>query len=353
MSKQGSTHTHQLPIFYDNVLIKKITSKDILEAINKLPPKRSLGPDGIPPFIYKNCGELLVVPLLHIFNLIIAGSTFPRVWKESKIIPIPKSKDSNNKIELHRPITIVCTASKVFETILCDKIYNQIKHQICVQQHGFIPGRSVVTNLCHFLHALTENIDVSSQTDVVYTDFQKAFDKVDHEILIFKMYSYGFSTELVQLLKSYLSERTLILHFQNYTSRPFIATSGVPQGSHLGPLLFNLFINDLPEIIKNSNVLLYADDLKIFKRIQNHSDTTTLQSDLDSLATWCDRNNLPLNLKKCSQITFTKKFQPVKSQYFIGDSPLQINMEIRASFTVLIWRLKSRIIFVKPPKSVT
>jgi len=200
------------------VSVNSISKQEVIDTMSKMLAKRAEGTDGIPPYIYKGCRELLAEPLMHIFNLILTTGSFPRSWKISKIIPIPKTKDQN-KIELHRPIAIVPAPSKIFETILCHKIFWQVKHLICGNQHGFIPGRSVVTNLGVFMDDVAGVIDMGGQVDVICTDFQKAFDKVDHGILLSKLNSMGFSHNLLSILRSYLTERKLVVHFRGAVSR--------------------------------------------------------------------------------------------------------------------------------------
>ena len=195
------------------ISVDNTCSKDIINTLRKMPPKRCVGPDGVPLFVYKRCAVFLVKPLLHIFNLILSTSTFPKIWKVSKVVPIPKSKELNN-IALHRPVTIIPSISKIFETILCERILDQVRHMITPKQHGFFPGRSITTNLSTFVDDIAGHIDIGAQTDVVYTDFQKAFDKVDHGILISKLESYGFSATLTSLLKSYLTDRIQKVFFK-------------------------------------------------------------------------------------------------------------------------------------------
>ncbi len=305
-----------------DVQVRNIQTWEVEDALNKLKPKRTLGPDGVPQYIYKACKEFFIQPLTYIFNLILQSSKFPSCWKVSKITPIPKNNQLNEIVN-YRPISILPVPAKVFETIMHRRIYDQIRSQISDSQHGFIEGRSVVTNLVSFVQYTSYILDQNSQIDTVYTDFQKAFDKVDHQILISKIIETGFSEPLTQLFTSYFSNRKQYVDYKGSISKTFTCTSGVPQGSILGPLLFLIFINDITHKIKYSRVLLYADDLKLFRQISEVDDRKYLQLDLDALVEWSKANNLPFNVEKCFSITYTRKVLPVRTEYTIDNCILQ------------------------------
>ena len=153
---------------------------------------------------------------------------------------------------------------------------------------------------------MSEILDKTGQVDVIFTDLSKAFDKLDHGILLSKLRSIGFDNTLLQLLQSYLSNRKFFVSYNGYTSIKNTAKSGVPQGSNLGPLLFLLFINDLPNSLF-CETLMYADDVKIFSTINSYNDCLTLQFNLSVLHEWCITNRLKLNIDKCKIVTFTRK----------------------------------------------
>ena len=138
----------------------------------------------------------------------------------------------------------------------------------------------------------------------------RRFDKIDHYILLKKLHDFGFSDSLCRLFSSYLIERKLFVKYQNFSSQAFSPTSGVPQSSNLGPLLFLLFINDLPDRI-TSEKNLFADDLKLFQRIVSPQDCVKLQHNIDIVVQWCHENRLTLNEDKCSVVSYTKKLVPV------------------------------------------
>ncbi|XP_045448929.1 uncharacterized protein LOC123657427 [Melitaea cinxia] len=171
------------------------------------------------------------------------------------------------------------------------------------------------------------------------TDFSSAFDKVDHSILILKLRAYGIHDPLLSWFRSYLVNRTLSVTVKGYTSDPFIATSGVPQGSHLGPILFLLFINDITQSIKYSECSIFADNLKIYWVIKNAEDSCLLQKDLNSIQDWCTKNKMILNASKCAHIKFTRKKNIVHSKYFIQKQQLEEVSVIRDFGIILDSRL--------------
>uniref|UniRef100_V5GPT7 RNA-directed DNA polymerase n=1 Tax=Anoplophora glabripennis TaxID=217634 RepID=V5GPT7_ANOGL len=164
-------------------------------------------------------------------------------------------------------------------------------------------------------------MDNKGQVDVVYTDFSKAFDKVNYGILLNKLSLFGLNDNLILLIKSYLSQRELYVSYNGFKSENFIATSGVPQGSNLGPLLFILFINDLSLSLK-SNHLFFADDLKLFLSVSNLEDCLILQEQVDLVSRWCENNQLPINIDKCKICSFTSKKEPLVFGYTLENALL-------------------------------
>lgn len=310
------------------VHIDTVCEDDLISAAKKLKNKNTAGPDGIPSFVVKDCIRVLAVPLMHIFNLSLRTGVYPSIWKLSKIIPVLKRGDKSD-VTNYRPISILSNFSKIFEIILHRRIFPEIKNKIICEQHGFMPHRSSLTNLAVFSQTLVEILDQSGQLDVIYTDFSRAFDSVDHRRLIMKLkYIYGFSDSLLGLITSYLSNRRQYVRVENSNSFMFLASSGVPQGSNLGPLLFILFINDLLDEIKVLG-LLFADDFKFYLKIISILNCATLQLAIDQLSRWCNLNNLDLNINKCQVMSYTRKKNVIMYPYNIGGKELARATQIR------------------------
>ncbi|GBM59470.1 putative RNA-directed DNA polymerase from transposon BS [Araneus ventricosus] len=302
----------------DLVKIDSVTYDDVVLAIRELKSSLTVGVDKIPSFIIKGCAEFFIYPLLILFNLSLRSNVFPYVWKQTRIIPVFKKGDAQD-CKNYRPIAILSPMSKIFESIIHKRLFHQVKNLISPSQHGFIPKRSTATNLFCLTNKIISSFQIGSQLDVIYTDFSKAFDSIDFGILLNKLHGLGFHVNLTDWLHSYLCNRSLYVYFNNAVSREFSGTSGVPQGSNLGPLLFILFINDLTSVFKYSECLLFADDLKLFSSMNSNIDAVLLPSDLDCLFKWCTVNKLHLNIEKCSIISYTRKSQPLNHVYKIND----------------------------------
>lgn len=284
----------------------EIPKSTVLKELLSLDTSKGVGLDGIPPIFLRLTAKHICDPLVYIFNLCLKEGIFPKVWKSARIVPVHKG-GSRSDVENYRPISILPTLSKLFERLVHNILYPSLHKLIIEQQHGFVRHRSTVTNLVLYTTYIFENLDKNKQTDSVYTDFRKAFDRVDHKILLEKLYTVGIRGNLWCWFKSYISSRTQKVVINGYESEFVSISSGVPQGSILGPLLFVLFINDVHRCFKYCNFLLYADDLKIYHTINSNDDHVKFQQDLDRFSQYCHDNQLCLSLNKCKTIRFTKK----------------------------------------------
>jgi hypothetical protein len=298
---------------FSSVIIDK---EALLAKLKSMDCSKGAGPDDIPPIFIVSCASQLVEPLWQIFNKSLSSGVFPTAWKIAKVVPIPKSGD-DSIVSNYRPISILSCCAKVLESLVYPYIQRHIKPYLTDHQHGFVSSRSTCTNLVSFTELLTSAMDSGKQTDVIYTDFSKAFDKVSHSILIYKLSAYGVSGNMLQWLQSYLTERVFYVVVNGFESSYRNITSGVPQGSHLGPILFNLFINDVIECFHHSTVFMYADDLKFARVIDTTDDITLLQSDIIRLSSWCEHNLMHINIKKCIHMKFTRKQNVTQSYYHI------------------------------------
>lgn len=295
--------------------IPNITENEISAALEKLKRKNTAGPDRIPSIFLKDCSPTLVKPLFILFNKILTGGVIPKLWKISKIVPILKKGD-RKAIENYRPIALINNFAKIFEMVIFNNIYFHLKSNISENQHGFMHGRSTVTNLVSLTQFLSESIDEGGQTDVIYMDFSKAFDKISHNILLYKLGVIGFSPALLKVFHSYLCARKQFVYCSGCSSKDVFPTSGVPQGSVLGPLLFSVFINDISHIL-NVDYLLYADDLKIFTKVKSTADCVKLHGNLNQVLNWCKVNELPVNKTKCYVMSFSKMKNSIYFDYSI------------------------------------
>lgn len=236
-------------------------------------------------------------------------------------MPIFK-KGEPKDISNYRPVAILSEFSKVFETLIHNSLRPKVSSKISESQHGFMKKRSTVTNLVDFVQYTSTALDSQGQVDVVYTDFAKAFDSVNHSQLVRKLSKFGCSTQLTNLFTSYLRDRSMFVEILGHRSPCFHPSSGVPQGSILGPLLFLMFINDITSRIEVEKSL-FADDLKIFTKITSTNDCLALQRSLDKVLEWCHENSLDMNVDKCKVMSFTRRRSGILYNYSLGD----INLE--------------------------
>ena len=192
------------------------------------------------------------------------------------------------------------------------------KDNITKKLHGFVPGRSILTNLMQLSNQVTKAFEQSNQVDAVYLDMSKAFDTVDHSILLDKLKLMGINDNMLRWLTSYLSDRYQIVQLGGFSSDPFKVTSGVTQGSRLGPFMFSVFINDLPKVVKHSVIELFTDDCRVSIIVNNNDDTIKLQDDLDNIIKWIRENKLSINVPKCQKITFSRGNKTIDSDYFVN-----------------------------------
>lgn len=284
-----------------------MSEEDVLLAISSLNSSSKSDSEGFSQLFFKHCSNAIVTPIKLLFQECLNKGVFLNQWKLCTIVPVFKSGDRNDVCN-YRPIVKQSTLAKLFDHIIQAKLFDHVNNVISKFQHGFFPGRSTCTNLALLTNQVITAFESRAQLDVIYTDFSKAFDKVDHFILLKKLECHGVSGKLLDFFASFLTQRKLFVKIGCATSRVIVdAVSGIPQGTHCGPLLFLLFINDLPNCFKFTNCLLFADDVKLFSVVRDYSDSCKVQQDLDALAQWCSLNRLELNLNKCFVLTFSRK----------------------------------------------
>ena len=288
--------------------------------IGELDAKVGPGYDGLPNLFLIKTGKSISLPLSLIFNKSLEENHFPSLWKEALIIPIHKSGD-RSLAENYRPISLLSSCSKILERYVSDWLSAHFGQHIVKEQHGFVKRRSTASNLLDFTNFVAKCLNSRQEVHTIYTDFAKAFDTVNHKILLSKLSSLNVPIPLVLWLASYLSNRSCRVSFDGCTSRSFSPSSGVPQGSILGPLLFLFFINDLPPLL-TCPCLLYADDLKLFSAISSPMDCVSLQNNLDTLVRWCSTNGLALNVRKCHSMCYSLKSSPTSFSYSLNGHSL-------------------------------
>lgn len=300
-----------------------IKLSDVFATLENLDVKKSAGPDDIPPFIINACRFSLAKPLFLIFNKSLADGCFPEVWKRGKVIPVHKNGKKSD-VTNYRPIVIISQFAKVFELLVYKEISPLCLKFMIPEQHGFMKSKSTLSNLLSFEHYLLECLQSNVQVDVIYTDFVKAFDRISHVVLLQRLKSFGFDGTLLLWFQDYLRDRTQVVKVGNAFSRQIIVPSGAPQGGHLSPLFFSVFVNKL-NIIFDEDIMfwLFADDLKYAKVIRNADDCLDLQRNIDKFCNWCSSHDLQLNVKKCQFVRFSRKKEMIDYPYSINGEVLR------------------------------
>ena len=285
---------------------------EICKIISQLNINKSSGPFSIPTKILHLIKIEISKPLADIINLSFSTGIHPEKLKIAQVIPIFK-KGSKLLTSNYRPISLLSNLNMIFEKVMYDRIYNFLNNQKCFYplQFGFRNKHSTNHALISIIDKVNEALDNKKVACGIFVDFQKAFDTVNHDILLKKLSHYGIRGSVNDWFKSYLYERKQFVSILGYNSALATVHHGVPQGSVLGPLLFLIYINDLHKAIKYSTVYHFADDTNML-RIENNYRKLEKQLNLDlkSLSTWLLANKISLNATKTELIFFKKPLSP-------------------------------------------
>ena len=279
--------------------------EDISKLLRAISPSKACGVDGLTARLIKACGEAIVAPLQHIFNISILTCTFPTIWKNARVTPLYKSGALNDPSN-YRPVSVLPILSKILERLIHDQIYDYVTNAAILtsRQSGFRRKHSTGTCLIEFLDAVYNSMEEGSLSGVLFLDLRKAFDTVDHQVLICKLSEMNMSDTVLCWIDSYLSSRNQLAKVNGAESEYRKVNFGVPQGSILGPLLFVLYINSLPSVI-DSEVFLYADDTAILVKGDNFETIKEkLLSELRNVSTWMIDHRLSLNVDKTKAMFF-------------------------------------------------
>jgi hypothetical protein len=288
----------------------KVNDSEINQIISKLKGKSSSGYDSISTEMLKLIYKPLLNVLTTIINQMLTSGIFPDKLKIAKVIPIYKSGEKTN-CENYRPISLLPAISKVFEKVIFKQLYTYmtVNGFICTNQYGFRLNHSTEYATADLLDNLIDKLDNNLVPLSIFIDLSKAFDTLDHSILKGKLSYYGILGTELELLSNYLYNRKQFVQFENEVSTYMTISTGVPQGSILGPLLFLIYINDLVNVSKVFNVVMYADDTTLTSFLnmshQNFNDQIEcINKELEEIVKWLSVNKLSLNVKKSKYMVF-------------------------------------------------
>ena len=267
----------------DNITV---AVEGVEKLLRNIKAHKASGPDNIPCRLLKELASELAPCLTRIFQESLSSGQLPDDWKKARIAPAFK-KGSTCLAENYRPISLTCVCCKLLEHIICSQIHKHLnKYDILTSlQHGFRSRHSCESQLITTIHDLMLRYDSKEQIDIAVLDFSKAFDTVPHERLLKKLMHYGIDGQTWSWIAAFLRNRTQCVVVDSETSSSTRVESGVPQGTVLGPLLFQLYINDLPDNV-TSQVRLFADDCLLYRSVGTIQDQLNLQHDLTSLHEW-------------------------------------------------------------------
>ena len=303
----------------------------VLKLLNKLNPNKASGPDNINARILKECSGELADILTIIFDLSLHTGEVPSDWRNAFVAPIYKKGDKYDPAN-YRPVSLTCISCKILEHIIVSNIMRHVNQFNILTdiQHGFRKKRSCETQLVQFFHDLANNLDGGKrrkhlQTDVLVMDFAKAFDKVPHKRLMHKLNFYGIRGNTSKWIEAWLNNRSQVVVLDSTSSDSAPVVSGVPQGSVLGPVLFLLFINDLPLGI-SSSVRLFADDCVLYRNISSYADCLQLQEDLSKLQHWEKTWLMKFNVSKCQvmRVSRHRAGNIINHDYLLNGQTLEV-----------------------------
>ena len=295
----------------ESIFITPTTNDEILTLILSLKISAA-GSDGISPKVVKHVAPYICDPLTFVFNLSLEEGTVPEALKAARVVPVFKNGDRKD-VSNYRPISVLPCFSKILEKLMFTRLHKFLIDHRCIYdyQFGFLPGRSTSHALIHFCDIVNNAFEENHYVSGTFLDLSKAFDTLDHTILLSKLKYYGIRGRALSWFRSYLSKRHQFVTINNVNSNPKPIPCGVPQGSILGPLLFIIYVNDLYKASNRLHIISYADDTNLFFSSPDLDMLVeTVQNEFVNVRNWFCVNRLSLNVKKTNSVIFRSPSKP-------------------------------------------
>ena len=290
-----------------------VTEENIDKIIRNLKLHTSTGIDKISSAFIKSFSYILSKPLTYLINLSLTNGVFPDSLKIAKVLPIFKGNNLDiNSLNNYRPISVLPILSKIFERAVYNQIYDYFtsNNLLYISQYGFRRNHSTELAVTEFVDNVFKFLDNGINPIAIFMDLSKAFDTINHPTILYKLRHYGISDNELNWFQSYLSNRKQLVCLDDYTSSLSTITTGVPQGSILGPLLFLIYVNDLSSSSTNTKCIMYADDTSLLIPYKLNScctiatQTDFINNELKYVYDWLCANKLSLNTNKTKYMIF-------------------------------------------------
>lgn len=336
-----------------SIYLHECTITELRKALRQIKSKQTRDIYGMTSTILKEIFPCIEVPICNMFSKCLEEGYFPDQLKKAKIVPVHKKGDMELP-ENYRPVSILPVLSKLLEIIIKNRILSFFKHHkiFCKQQHGFLTGRSVETALAEVLENIGKAFDGGQKCSIQACDLSKAFDSVSHSVLLNKLEHYGIRGGALDLMKSYLTDRMQMTGLGGRSSAWEKVSHGVPQGSVLGPLLFVIYINDLPANMNSDQTILFADDTSFLNRgMDNHELEKEDRKTLNDAQIWFNANKLMMNTDKTQRLIFEPKMSSDNHMRLLGVF-LQPNLKFSVHIDEMIPRLSRATYAVRRIKQI-
>ena len=319
--------TIKAPIVLEEMTKLQIEASAVYKKLKNLNVAKSPGPDKLHPRVWYELGGVVSSYLADVYNRSLSEGKLPYDWKCGEVVGLYK-KGSRMDVRNYRPVSLTCIACKVMESLIKDHLMNYFNRNnlFSSRQFGFLKKRSTILQLLRFMDELTESVDKGEEYHIIYTDVEKAFDRVPHKKLLHKLKMYRVEGDILNWIEEFLTGRKFRVRVNESLSDWHTVESGVPQGSILGPLLFIIYINDMMESEnKEENILLFADDSKLYRNIASEGDCLMLQKSINRVSKWFDCWEMKVNAEKCSVLRINNRHKINYSYKINGNEIMDVN----------------------------